>query len=73
MGDFSDPTIDVQTLRLTRYQDLSNWTFLASDIKSLCKTHLESGLSVHAFAGNHSLPYSTMKRYVQRFVEWKTL
>ena len=72
MGDFVDPTIDVQSLFLTRFQDLSEWSFCGSDIKSLCKSYTDTGLSVFEFAKRHSIPYSTMKRYVHRYRLWKT-
>ena len=72
MGDFVDPTIGVQTLFLTRFQDLSSWSFCGSDVKSLCKSFNETGLSVFEFANRHSLPYSTMKRYVNKYRMWKT-
>ena len=72
MEDFADPTVNVQTLFLTRYQDLSEWSLCGSDIKSLCKSFIETGLSVSEFSKRHSLPYSTMKRYVQKYREWQT-
>jgi hypothetical protein len=61
MGDFADPTVNVETLSLTRFQDLSSWQLCGSDIKSLCKTFLVTGLSVREFSIRHLIPYSTMK------------
>ena len=72
MEDFADPTVNVETLSLTRFQDLSSWQLCGSDIKSLCKTFLVTGLSVREFAIRHLIPYSTMKRYVHKYRQWQT-
>jgi hypothetical protein len=72
MGDYADPTVNIESLSITRYQDLSTWQLCASDIKSLCKRFLQTGLSVFEFSKRHTIPYSTMKRYVQRYRAWQT-
>jgi hypothetical protein len=72
MGDYADPTVDIESLSITRYQDLSTWQLCASDIKSLCKSFLQTSISVFEFSKRHNMPYSTMKRYVQRYRAWQT-
>ena len=71
MENQEDPSAFVQPLLLRRYQDLSSWTFCASDIKSLCKSFLQSGLSIREFSTRHSVPHSTMKRYMWKYKKWQ--
>jgi hypothetical protein len=50
-------TVNVETSSITRYQDLSPWQLSASDIKSLCKSFLETGKSAYEFANRHTILY----------------
>ena len=71
MTDTGDVSLTVRLLSITRNQDLSEWTFLSSDQKSLCKNLVESGLTTLEFAKRHCLSYSTMKRYIQKYNKWR--
>ena len=66
------PTLVVQTLKLTRYQDLSEWHLCASEQKELCKNLIDSGLSVNAWSSRHSMNYSSMKRYMRKYQLWQS-
>ena len=72
MSAFDDPTLAVQTLKLTRYQDLSEWHLCASEQKELCKNLIDSGLSVNAWSSRHSMNYSSMKRYMRKYRLWQS-
>lgn len=71
MTDTGDVSLTVRLLSITRNQDLSEWTFLSSDQKSLCKNLVESGLTTLEFAKRHCLSYSTMKRYIRKYNKWR--
>jgi transposase len=72
MADFVDPTLGVRLLSVTRNQDLSDWSLISSDQKSLCRNLVESGLSVIDFCNRHVLALSTIKRYMKKYRVWKT-
>ena len=72
MSAFDDPTLAVQTLKLTRYQDLSEWHLCASEQKELCQNLIDSGLSVNAWSSRHSMNYSSMKRYMRKYQLWQS-
>lgn len=71
MANLEDPTVNVQPLLLRRFQDLSSWSLAASDNKSLCKSFLLSAISIRDFSARHSVPHSSMKRYMQKYKKWR--
>ena len=59
-------------LKLTRYQDLSDWVLLASDQKELCENILGSGMSAYAWSQRHNRNYQSIKRYMRKYRLWKS-
>jgi hypothetical protein len=67
MADFVDPTLGVRLLSVTRNQDLSDWSLISSDQKSLCRNLVESGLSVIDFCNRHVSAFSTINRFMKKY------